>query len=360
MQSADSEPVPPARSASPLMLVIGIVALIGILGTVGVLVIQSRPSTAIPVTPFATAAQGSSSVAAVGIGTEPATATATDTETLVPSPTFTDFPTRTPPTLPPTITRAVPTYTPTTGTPTPVTPTVAPPGVTISPTPLPAGVLPNDSPVPTNPNIASPTTAPTPESGDYDMLAALTTLPANKITWNKDWFGPAGDGWQLGTTTLRPNGPPLVVRLGPDIFTPLFGPDAARKVTRVDATLELVSYDKSLLPTGNVFFGLGLETATSGQRVTVQATLLQATVAGIGTAQNGVVKQKTEVPFTKNLRVAITLERNSDNTLSLYYNGQLVGQSSASYAAGTPVSIYMYTSAGGVVAKLSALKVHLE
>jgi hypothetical protein len=255
----------------------------------------------------------------------------------------------------------VPTYTPTTGTPTPITPTATQvtPASLISPTPLPVGVRPNDSPVPVNPDIASPTSAPTPESGDYDMLAALATLPTSRITWNKDLFGPADNGWQLGSDTPRSNTAQLVVRLGPEVLTPLFGPDAARKLTRVDATIELVSYDKSLLPTGNVFYGFGLE-SQSGQRVTVQATLLQETVAGIGTAQNGTLKQKTELPFTKPLRTSFTLERNSDNTVSLYYNGQLVGQSGASYAAGTPVTIYMYISAGGVVAKLTALKVHLE
>src|SRR5262249_1107918 len=162
-------------------------------------------------------------------------------------------------------------------------------------------------------------------------------------TWNKDWFGPAGDGWQLGTSTLKPNNPLLVVRLGPEVMTPLFGPDAASKLTRIEATIELVSYDKSLLPTGNVFYGLGME-SRGAQKVSVQATLLQATVAGIVTAQNGTQKQKTQVPFTK-LRTTFTLERNSDNTVSLYYNGQLVGQSSASFAIGTPVTVYLYTSA---------------
>jgi tetratricopeptide (TPR) repeat protein len=351
------EPVEPIRSGSPLMLIIGVVVLIGIIATLGVLVLRTTQPPEVPFTPGASAQGSVPAVLAAG-ATEEATSTSTETETSTPSPTFTDVPTATPPTLPPTITKAVPTYTSTSGTPTPEPPTPVKPGVTISPTSLPAGVLPGDSPVPTNPSLTPPTNVPTAQSGDYDMLEALAKLPNNKITWNRDWFGPAEGGWQLGTSTLRPNNPLQVVRLGPDVLTPLFGPEAATKLKRVDATIELDSYDKSLLPTGNVYYGLGME-SRGGQRVSVQATLLQATVAGIVTSQNGVQKQKTQVPFTK-LRTTFTLERNDDNTLSLYYNGQLVGQSSASFAMGTPVTIYLYTSAGGVVTKVTAFKVHLE
>jgi hypothetical protein len=41
-------------------------------------------------------------------------------------------------------------------------------------------------------------------------------------------------------------------------------------------------------------------------------------------------------------------------------DGQLIGRSNAAYAPNTPVSIYMYTSAGGVVAKVRSLLIHLE
>jgi hypothetical protein len=141
-------------------------------------------------------------------------------------------------------------------------------------------------------------------------------------------------------------------------MTALYGVDAATKVTRVDATLELSSYDKSLLPTGNVRFGIGLE-SVNGPRIAVQANLVQANVVDLGINQNGTFVRKTEVPMNT-VAIAVSIQRNDDNTLTLYEDGQVLGQSGPSFGPTTPVRIYLYTSAGGIVVKVTSLKVHLE
>jgi hypothetical protein len=221
------------------------------------------------------------------------------------------------------------------------------------------GAQPGATSVPPNPSLASPTFAPTASAGDFDLLSMLSTFPTAKITWNKDWFGPAVDNtWQLGSPTSKPNTPPLVVRLGPEVLTPLLGVDAAKRLTRVDATLELSAYDKSALPGGLVFYGFGLE-SSQGPRISVQAVLVQTSIADLGTNQNGQYRRKTEIPVTT-LKTNITIQRNADNTLTLSVDGQPIGQSNASYAKGTPLGIYMYTSASGIVVKVIAIKVHLE
>ncbi|MEP7284499.1 MAG: hypothetical protein ABI947_01870 [Chloroflexota bacterium] len=359
IENASDESLPatdaplPARRGSPALLVIGVLVLIAVVVVVGVLWFLGPPP---PTTTVVVTSTDSSNGVAVAGG-----ATMTPSNTIEPptatiAPTNTEEPTATPPTLPPTITPVVPTPTPPT-----TQSSIATDGPTLplgSPTTLPVGVGPRSSAIPTNSTLQPPTFVPTANTGDYDMLKSLETLPTAKITWNKDWFGPAGDGWQLGTEAFRTNGPPLVVRLGPDVMTPLIGVDAARKLTRVDADLELTGYDKSLLPTGQVFFGIGVE-SLQGPRAAVQAVLVQANLLRLGVNLNGQFRPKTDIPVTT-AAFAVSIKRNADSTLSLFVNGQLLGTTGASFAAGTPVNIYLYTSAGSVVVKITSLKIHLE
>ncbi|HLY24814.1 MAG TPA: hypothetical protein VKQ72_00650, partial [Aggregatilineales bacterium] len=329
---------------TPITLGAGIIVAIALGATIGVLALQARNiNGGLAYTP-----EGPTVPAAAFGGTPSPTPTSTETETPTPMPTFTEGPTSTPFTPPPTPTRAVPTYTPTGATSAPIT---------LTPT-NPSTLPPGSSPVPINPGIASPTFVPTAQSGDYDMLESLATLPTTKITWNKDWFGPGGDGWQLGIQTYRPNSPLLVVHLGPEVLTPLFGTDAARKLTRVDATLELVSYDKTLLPSGKVFYGFGLE-STLGHRIAVQAALVQTSIARLSVNQDGVNHTKTEIPAAT-LKTQITIQRNPDGTATLSVNGSQIGQSGAFFSAGTPLGVYLYTSAGGVIVKVTKIEIHLD
>jgi hypothetical protein len=316
----------PGRRNTPLTLVAVLVVLVIVAAVVVVLVLQGQSPPTVPLTP------GAGGIALNGTGVAA-------TNTLEP-PTLTFTPTNT---EPPTVT------------PPPATPTI-PPSPTTVPT-LGAGVLPGNT-VPTSSGIASPTPLPNAASGDYDVLKALETLPDAKIPWNKDWFGPGGEGWQLGSPMTSAGSAPLVVRLGPDVLTTLFGADSARHLTRLDAELELVSYEKSLLPTGRVFVGIGFE-SLQGQRATVRAMLVQTNVLDLGMDLNGSFRRKTQLPVTA-VKLAVSVQRGSDGTLSLYVDGQLVGRSNAAYAPNTPVSIYMYTSAGGVVVNVRSLLIHLE
>jgi hypothetical protein len=196
-------------------------------------------------------------------------------------------------------------------------------------------------------------------AGDYDVLKDLEKLPSNQAKWDKDWFGPGGDGWQLGTTALRAGGGPLVVRIGPEVLTPLYGVNAAIHVKRVDATVELVSYDKSLLPTGQVAFGMGVESLRN-QRTAVQAMLIQTNVLALGIqGPSGRFLQRTQIPVTS-VKVTFSIQRNADNTVTLYADNQPIGQSEAYYRVNDPITVYLYAATGGIVLNVTSLKAHLE
>ncbi len=362
---AEPEPIESGRGGTSRLIIAG--ALVLVIAAIGaaVLLLQGARPPVIPVTPVNT---GTASAGLVPVGTtdvratdtpEPPTATFTAT---IP-PTITKPPTATPPTMPPTITRAVPTPTVvvTTASPNqPIAPTAAGPTAVLSPTVQPtlgAGVLPGSA-VPTNIAIAPPTFLPDAVSGDYDLLNKLASFPPNKFTWSKDVFGPTDNGWQLGVSAFRSRGAPLLVRLGPDVLTQLLGAEAARHVSRMDVTLELANYEKSLLPTGDVFFGAGFE-SLQGQRAAVQAVLVQSNVIDLGVNINGKFTRRTQLPIST-VKVNLSVQRNKDNSLSLYVDNQLVGQSNGVYPANTPITLYLYTAASGVVVNVTTFTLKLE
>jgi tetratricopeptide (TPR) repeat protein len=301
---------------------------------------------------------------------EPSSTPMLPTNTLPPSETPTPRPTDTltltateTPTPAPTQESFVPTPTvPITPSLTPVpsdTPVVSPtPPPSATPTPLSGGVL-IGSPVPTNPGIVPPTALPEALPGEYDLLKLLTTLPAADITWDTEWFAPGSKGWQLGNPDTRRGSAP-VIKLGTDILTGLIGTDAPSYLKRVDATLELTQYSPLLLQTGQVYFGVGLETARPPrQRADARARLAQENLLDLGPAYNGSFRRATQIPVTT-VAVQLSVERNADRTISLYVNGQLLGTSDDVFALGSPLVVYLYTGSGGVIVNVTDLKVRIE
>ncbi|PJF30223.1 MAG: hypothetical protein CUN51_08565 [Candidatus Thermofonsia Clade 1 bacterium] len=275
-----------------------------------------------------------------------------------------DIPTVPPPTLTPTVPTPTPTSTPTPEAVVP-TPTPLPTGELLSPATLLAALTPTAiptlsagaTPEPPNPAIALPTLPPDAASGEYDVLAALRSLDESRRTWNADWFSYQEGAWILGNPLRTGTRPPLI-RFGPELLTPLFGTEAARYVQRMEVELELVSYEPRLLPTGQVVFGAGME-SLQGQRAAVEARLIQEQIANFGINLNGNFQQRTQLPATP-LILRAAVARGADRTLSLFLDGQLLGQSNAAYPPDMPVSLYLYTASGGMIVKVNAFRVWLQ
>lgn len=122
----------------------------------------------------------------------------------------------------------------------------------------------------------------------------------------------------------------------------------------MEVELELVSYEPRLLPIGQVAFGAGME-SLQGQRAAVEARLIQEQIANFGINLNGNFLQKTQLP-AKPLILRAAIARGADRTLSLFLDGQLLGQSNAAYAPETPISLYLYTASGGMIVKVNAFQ----
>ncbi len=368
--SAVDLPAPPPEVRFPWLTGIAVVAVIGVVVVVALLALQNRPPGSIALTLPASATR-SLPIAALPISvtarpsltaTPMATLTATAilpsaTATLSPSATFTAS--VTPPqfvpteTLPPSATpigqKPSPVNVPTTSVPFPGSP---------SPSGLSSGQLPG-TPVSTPATSNLPTIPPNATGGPYDLLQGIAQLPTSSYTWTADLFANTPQhGWQLGTTNVKAGNTIQPVRIGSSILAQLYGADASRHITRVDATLELSGYDPALMPTGQVYFGLGFDTP-QGQRAAAQVKLTQAQVITLGTSINGKFTARSMVP-TSSLKITLSARRNTDNTVSVYADGQLLGTTSAAvYGPATPVSIVIYTSGQSVIVSVSALSVRI-
>lgn len=364
-----SEPIPtpepeaPPETRFPWLTGVAVVAVVLVVLGIGAIVLGNRQpppiALTLPVSPTTNAAALAFTMAATSTHTSTATTVPTLTDTPLPSSTPTITPV--PPSETPTPLRLVPTET-RGATAVPSVPAVPPMQVsTIAPTERPtlaAGIVPGSA-VPNGTANATSTVALNAQSGDYKLLDDLAKLPADNYTWTSDLFTVGPDGnWQFGTTNPKAGNTPQILRIGPSVLGAIYGSDASRHVTRVDATMELVSYDKKLTPTGQVYFALGFE-AAQNQRAMAQVQLVEQQIVKLGPNINGRFSALSRVP-TGNLRFTLSARRNPDNTVSVYADNQLLGTTaSATFGPATPVSIVLVTSAQGVIVSVSSISIHI-
>jgi hypothetical protein len=365
-----AEPPAPPESHFPWLLggAVGVAAVIVVV--IGFLALSNRtpPTLALTLSPSPNngAAAIVTTAAPVVVIKPTDTLTASATLSYTPSATATITPTNTPvtPTLTSTITltpgqtplAVVPTETPLLAPTKTLTPSITPSatGLAAVQTLVTPAAQSSISAIATVPSDAPP--------GQYNLLPALASLNSVNYTWTSDLFAPApnaaDNSWQLGSADPKAGSALLLVRIGPSALGALYGPQASKRVVRVDATVTITGYDPALMATGQVYVGVGLE-AGQGQRATGQIKLIQAQVVTLGTTINGKFTARSQVP-TSTLRITLSAQRNSDHTVSLYADGQLLGTTpNAVYGPTTPLSIVLYTSGQSVIATVNAISIRL-
>ena len=78
-----------------------------------------------------------------------------------------------------------------------------------------------------------------------------------------------------------------------------------------------------------------------------------------GVVASGNFRKSTTVPVTT-VSVRLSIERNQDRTISMYYNGRLLGTTDDVFAIGSPLVIYLYTATGVIIANVTELTVTIE
>lgn len=339
----DFAPRVPRRRVQPATIVLGALAVLA-LAAVGLLFVLSSggtggtPAIAVTWETLTPTLSDTQIVAATGAAIETATAaalallpTATDTPTPSPTPTFTATPTQTvAPTLDPGIS-----FLPTTAPPPTETPTITP------------------EPPTTTPQIA-PVAVVEPVRGQQNVLLALQQS-AQVYPWPQAWFKPGdlGGSWVLGVAEPDAGDNLLRVVLPADLLAQLFGPEAATRLRRLEATLTLRQYDPALIAENMVYFGLGLQGADES-RVAVQVQLIRVDAINVGARVGDEFRARSTVPVGEG-RVRLALERYDDGTVGLYLGDTPLGAPRFLTAPNAPVMPFLFVQQGGVVVSVTDL-----
>jgi hypothetical protein len=266
-------------------------------------------------------------------------------------------------TLPPTIAPSN-TPLPISATPSPLIPTIAPtltptPFVTIiTNTPPPTATFTATSLPPTMAEVAI-NTLPTLSSdpNTLNLLGLLGSLQPDELSWDARFFNQgAGGVWQLGATIETAGAAPIAVILDPDFLGQL-NPALPGRLSRVEVAMELTLYDEERLSSQQVYFGIALQNQ-SRQRYGAQVQVRQATVVSFGINENGSFKSISQLPLAP-IQAVLAIQRESDDTLSFYVNGQRLGGSPALFPADQPISVVLYNAGGGMFVSVSALTLQL-
>ncbi|MBN2469898.1 MAG: hypothetical protein JXN59_04160, partial [Anaerolineae bacterium] len=173
--------------------------------------------------------------------------------------------------------------------------------------------------------------------------------------WPEDWFSPGelGGSWVMGTPDLNGGDDILQIVLPADLLAQYFGPEAASRLRRIEATLTLRDYNGALLADEMVYFGLGLQGADES-RVAAQALLVRADAMNVGARVGNEFRARTTLPIN-NATVNLALERYNDGMVELFLDGESLGAPRFLTAPNAPVTPYLFVQHGGVVITVTDL-----
>lgn len=167
--------------------------------------------------------------------------------------------------------------------PTSIPPTETPtltytPSPTDTPSPTPTA-----SDTPTRTPTSTPTLPPQGLQGRQDLLTLLSTRVTD-YPWNSEVFSLGTDGtfWRLGVGG-ETGGDTITIALPPEMLELYYGNNATSRITRVEATLTLTTFNPPLILDNKVFFGLVFQDANDPANVAgLQIRLVEPGIIGLG------------------------------------------------------------------------------
>jgi hypothetical protein len=250
-----------------------------------------------------------------------------------------------------------------------------------SPTPLPTltPIVPTDTPAPTltpSPSAtatpsqtpsATPTVtltftpSPPPDGvrGDQNLLTLVSAL--NPALWGDAWTRAIDrDAWRVGIGTPE-TGDDVLIAVPLEALEGRYGADAARRIMRLTAEIELVTYNPPLVVDQGVYFGLMLSPPNAPARGQgVQVSLAQPGVFNIGQRRDGTatvnVQRSVGAPIAR-----VRLERDVNSGLmAVYVNDEQIGTPIRLESASAPVIPVLFVRRGGVIVYVSRWTVTLR
>lgn len=204
--------------------------------------------------------------------------------------------------------------------------------------------------------------------GEFDLLALLDRLPnenPDTVFWNDTRLIREGDVWRMGTGEDTPEAgwvlvPPLTV------FDTYLGENAAARLTSMEATLALVTFNPALLESERLYLG-GMFVPAAGddplnRGAGLNVDIVQPGVVNIGTVEQGdvdVISQRS----VNAIIVRVRVERTEAGALQVFFNGEPIGapiRPTDGAEADTPLLPALFVTDGGVILNLTEWTVTLR
>ena len=220
--------------------------------------------------------------------------------------------------------------------------------VTSAPTPT---LVPTEGEASASPQVTAVTD---PINGRQNVLLVFEQS-GQVFPWPATWFAPGelGGSWVLGELALNQGDDLLQIVLPADLLAQFFGPEAASRLRRIEATLTLRDYNGALIADEMVYFGLGLQGADES-RVAAQALLVRTDAMNVGARVGNEFRARTTLPIN-DATVRFALERYNDGTVGLFLDGESLGAPRFLTAPNAPVTPFLFVQQGGVVVTVSDL-----
>jgi serine/threonine protein kinase len=251
-----------------------------------------------------------------------------------------------------------------------ITPTLLPLVADLTESPIP--VLPTDSPTLTNTSTPTdrPTASPTPSDMPTRTPTSTPTLPPQglqgrqdlltlfntRVTdypWNSEQFSLGTDGtfWRLGVGG-ETGGDTITIAPPAEMLELYYGNNAASRITRVEATLTLTTFNPPLVIDNEVFFGLVFQDVNDPANIAgLQIRLVEPGVIGLDQRIGSTVQaigQRTVNAAAGRVR----LERDlSSGAVVVFFNDEQLGQP-IQFNAGNVVPA-LFVKDGGVIVSVT-------
>lgn len=263
-----------------------------------------------------------------------------------------------------------------------VTPTLVTPEViaritdTPSPTQPTNTPMPTETPVPTNTPI--PTNTPTPTLTFTPTVTPTPTLPAQGLqgwqnlltlaeaqpsdTWDAEKFALSDipNNRRLGVGEIVSDGD-FAVTFDPELLNMMYGNDAPARIQRVEASLNLITYDPRLVTDENVYFGLMFQSVNNPDlRVGLHIQVVNLTTLNLW-LQNGDEREFVLQRSVNSINPRLRLERDErTGYITAFLDDFQVGEPMVFVAPEAAIAPVLYVRDGGVLLNLSAWRMWLQ
>lgn len=176
-------------------------------------------------------------------------------------------------------------------------------------------------------------------------------------------FAPSSEGedYVLGTGSATGEGETIFVSVSPELLESAFGNDASQRITRVESTLILQSYNPPLLIDGDVYFGVLLQSADDpSQSVGLQVDLIDREVLRLSQYENGTLTPISQrAPDGRPLRVRLDYDPERGVVL-VVVNEQQLGPSISLESGESGVMPVLFVHDGGVIVYVNTWNITLR